>query len=213
MMYKRALELDPNLTPARTYYAKFLSTMGRQDEASAEIKLAQERDPVSLLVNWVSAELLHYARQDDQAIEQLLRTLDMDPNLLPAQVFLGRAYEQKGMYEEAISEFQRGVTTSGNDWRIVALLGHAYALAGQKDKAKRILAELKKQAEQSYISPFNIALIYVALDEKDQAFEWLEKAFDDRSLWMVFLKVDPRLDSLRSAPAFAAMLRRMDLPT
>ncbi|HSB26796.1 MAG TPA: hypothetical protein VLE19_03025, partial [Pyrinomonadaceae bacterium] len=115
--------------------------------------------------------------------------------------------------EEAISEFQRGVTTSGNDWRIVALLGHAYALAGKKDKAKRILAELKKQAERSYISPFNIALIYVALDEKDQAFEWLEKAFDDRSLWMVFLKVDPRLDSLRSAPCFADMLRRMEFPS
>ncbi len=213
VMYKRALELDPNLTPARTYYAKFLSTMGRQDEASSEIKLAQERDPVSLLVNWVSAELLHYARQHDQAIEQLLRTLDMDPNLLPAQVFLGRAYEQKGMYKEAISEFQRAVTTSSNDWRIVALLGHAYAVAGKRDKAKRILVELKKQTARNYISPFNIALIYVALAERDEAFEWLERAFDDRSLWMVFLKVDPRLDSLRSAPRFADMLRRMNLPT
>jgi DNA-binding winged-HTH domains len=213
VMYKRALEIDPNLTPARTYYAKFLSTIGRQDEALAEIKLAQERDPVSLLVNWVSAELLHYARQHDQAIEQLLRTLDMDPNLLPAQVFLGRAYEQKGMYEEAISAFQRAVTTFRNDWRIVGLLGHAYAVAGIRDKANRILAELKKHAERSYISPFNIALIYVALDEKDQAVEWLERAFDDRSLWMVFLKVDPRLDSLRSAPRFADMLRRMNLST
>lgn len=182
-------------------------------DSFAEIKLAQERDPVSLLVNWVSAELLHYAHQYDQSIEQLLRTLDMDPNLLPAQVFLGRAYEQKGLYEAAISEFQRAVTTSSNDCRIVALLGHAYALAGKRDKAKRILAELMKHAARSYISPYNIALIHVALDEKDQALEWLERAFDDRSLWMVFLKVDPRLDSLRSAPCFADMLRRMEFPS
>lgn len=211
-LYKRALELDPNLTPARIYYAKFLSTVGRKDEAFEEVKRAQARDPVSLLVNWVSAELLHYARQHDEAIEQLLRTLDMDPNLLPAQVFLGRAYEQKEMYKEAIAEFQRALTMSGNDLRIVALLGHAYAASGKTDKAERVLAALKEQSTRSYISPFNIAIIYVALAEKDRAFEWLEKAYDERSLWMVFLKVDPRLDSLRPDPRFRYMLRRMGFP-
>jgi len=189
------------------------SRLRSQDEAFAEIKRAQERDPVSFLVNWVLAELLHYSRLHDRAIEQLLRTLDMDPNLLPAHVFLGRAYEQKGMCKEAIEEFQRAVTTSGNDLRIVALLGHAYAVAGKRDKAQRVLADLKEQAKRSYISPFNIAIIYVALGEKDQAFEWLEEAYNERSLWMVFLKVDPRLDSLRSAPGYAHMLRRMGLPT
>jgi DNA-binding winged helix-turn-helix (wHTH) protein/tetratricopeptide (TPR) repeat protein len=213
VMYKRAIQLDPNLIPARTYYAKFLSTLGRQDEAFAEIKRAQERDPVSLLVNWVLGELLHYARCHDQAIEQLLRTLDMDPNLLPARVFLGRAYEQKEMYKEAIAEFKMAVTISGEDLRIVALLAHAYALLGQRDKARRMLAELKEQSKRSYISPYNIAIIYVALGEKDKASEWLEKAYDERSLWMVFLKVDPRLDSLRSDPSFADMLRRMRLAT
>jgi DNA-binding winged helix-turn-helix (wHTH) protein/tetratricopeptide (TPR) repeat protein len=213
VLYKRAIELDPNLTPARTYYAKFLSTMGRQEEAFAEIKLAQERDPVSLLVNWVLAELLHYEREHDRAIEQLLRTLDMDPNLLPAQVFLGRAYEQKGMYKEAIAEFQRAITISPDDLRVVSLLAHAYAVSGKTNKAQRVLAELKEQSKRRYISPFNIAIIYVALGEKDQAFEWLEKAYDERSLWMVFLKVDPRLDSLRATPDFANLLRRMGLPT
>ena len=213
VMYKRAIQLDPNLTPARTYYAKFLSTIGRQDEAFAEIKRAQERDPVSFLVNWVLGELLHYARYHDQAIEQLLRTLDMDPNLLPARVLLGRAYEQKEMYKEAIAEFQRAITISGDDLRIVALLGHAYALSGQRNKARRVLGELKEQSKRSYLSPYNIAIIYVALGEKDQGFEWLEKAYDERSLWMVFLKVDPRLDSLRSDPSFADMLLRMGLST
>jgi tetratricopeptide (TPR) repeat protein len=211
VLYKRAIELDPNLTPARTYYAKFLSTMGRREEAFAEIKRAQERDPVSLLVNWVLAELLHY--EHDRAIEQLLRTLDMDPNLLPAQVFLGRAYEQKGMYKEAIAAFQRAVTISADDLRVVALLAHAYAVSGKTNKAQRVLAELKEQSKRRYISPFNIAIIYVALGERDQAFEWLEKAYDERSLWMVFLKVDPRLDSLRATPAFADLMRRMGLPT
>jgi DNA-binding winged helix-turn-helix (wHTH) protein/tetratricopeptide (TPR) repeat protein len=213
LMYKRAIQLDPNLTPARTYYAKFLSTLGRQDEAFAEIKRAQERDPVSFLVNWVLGELFHYARCHDQAIEQLLRTLDMDPNLLPARVLLGRAYEQKEMYKEAIAEFKMAVTISGEDLRIVALLAHAYALLGQRDKARRMLAELKEQSKRSYISPYNIAIIYVALGEKDKACEWLEKAYDERSLWMVFLKVDPRLDSLRSDPRFADMLRRVGFPS
>lgn len=212
-MFKRALELDPNLTPARTYYAKFLSTITRQDEAFAEIKRAQERDPVSPLVNWVLGELLHYARQHDEAIEQLLTTLDMDPNLLPAQVFLGRAYEQKGMYEDAIAEFQRAVTLSGNDLRVVSLLGHAYAASGKKDRAERVLTELKDQSTRSYVSPFNVAIIYAALGEKDQAFDWLEKAYEDRSLWMVFLKVDPRLDSIRPDPRFRHMLGRLGFPT
>lgn len=210
--YKRAIELDPNFTPARACYAKYLSTMGRQDEAFSEIRQAHERDPASLIVNWVFGELLHYARQHDQAIEQLLRTLNMDPDLLPVQVFLGRAYEQKGMYKEAIAEFQRAVALSGDDLRVRANLGHAYAVSGRRDEALRMLAESKGQSERRYISPFNIAIVYVGLGEKDQAFEWLEKAYDDRLLWMVFLKVDPRLDSLRSDPRFADLLRRMRFP-
>jgi TolB-like protein/Flp pilus assembly protein TadD len=210
--YKRAIELDPNFTPARAVYAKFLSTMGRQDEAFTEIKRAHERDPASLLVNWVLGELLHYARQHDQAIEQLVRTLNMDPNILPVQVFLGRAYEQKEMYREAIEEFQRAVALSGDDLRVIANLGHAYAVSGKRKKAQRVLAELQGQLKRCYISPFQIAIIYVGLGEKDQAFEWLEKAYDDRSVWMVFLKVDPRLDSLRSDHRFADLLLRMRLP-
>jgi tetratricopeptide (TPR) repeat protein len=156
--------------------------------------------------------LLHYARQHDQAIEQLLRTLNMDPNILPVQVFLGRAYEQKGMYKEAIAEFQRAVALSGDDLRIRANLGHAYAVSGRRDKAQEVLSELKRQSKGRYISPFMIAIIHVGLDEKDQAFEWLEKAYDDRSVWMGFLKVDPRLDSLRSDPRFTDLLLRMGLP-
>ncbi|MFY9607375.1 MAG: tetratricopeptide repeat protein [Blastocatellia bacterium] len=209
--YKRAIELDPNLTAARAVYAKFLSTMGRQDEAFTEIKRAHDRDPASPLVNWVLGELLHYARQNDQAIEQLLRTLKMDPNILPVQVFLGRAYEQKGMYKEAIAEFQRAVDLSGNDLRVIANLGHAYAVSGRRDKAQQVLAESKRQSKRRYISPFMIAIVHVGLDEKDQAFQWLEKAYDDRSVWMVFLKVDPRLDSLRSDPRFVGLLQRMGL--
>jgi DNA-binding winged helix-turn-helix (wHTH) protein/tetratricopeptide (TPR) repeat protein len=209
--FKRAIELDPNLTTARAWYAKFLSTMGRQDEAFGEIRRAHDRDPASPLVNWVLGELLHYARKHDQAIEQLLRTLNIDPNILPVQVFLGRAYEQKGMYREAIAEFQRAVALSGDDLRVIANLGHAYAVSGKRDKAQRILAESKRQSKRRYISPYMIAIIHVGLDEKDQAFEWLEKAYDDRSVWMCFLKVDPRLDNLRSDPRFVDLLRHMGL--
>jgi TolB-like protein/Flp pilus assembly protein TadD len=209
--FKRAIALDPNLTTARAWYAKFLSGMGRQDEALTEIRKAHDRDPASPLVNWVFGELLHYARQHDQAIEQLLRTLNNDPNILPVQVFLGRSYEQKGMYKEAIAEFQRAVSLSDNDLRVIANLGHAYAVSGRRDEAQRVLADLKRQSKRRYISPFMMAIILVGLGEKDQAFEWLEKAYDDRSVWMTFLKVDPRLDSLRSDPQFVGLLRRMRL--
>ncbi|HSO76792.1 MAG TPA: hypothetical protein VLU47_18340, partial [Blastocatellia bacterium] len=123
--------------------------------------------------------------------------------------YLGLAYEQKGLYSEAIDQFQQGVKLSGSPL-MIALLGHAYAVSGKKVEARRILADLDQQ-KQRYVSPYTIATIYAGLGEKDQAFKWLEKAVEDRDIWLMNLKVDPVLKSLRSDPRFERLLQRIGL--
>ncbi len=151
-----------------------------------------------------------YARQYDQAVEQCRKTSEMDPNYPQAYDFLAGAYEQKGMYEEAIAEFHKAINLSGDSSHIKAELGHAYALAGKGQEALKIIDELKGPSKDAY--PYDVATIFVGLGQKDQAFDWLQKAFEERSDWLRYLKVDPRLDPLRSDPRFADLVRRIGLP-
>ncbi len=192
------------------WYAVFLSGLGRHDEALVMVKRALMLDPLSLIINDDLAWVLFLARKYDQAIEQYQKTLDMDPSFLPAHHEIGLAYEQKGMYEEAIKEFQKVAELSGNEPR--ASLAHAYAVSGRKDRARRILIELIGFSDEEYISPYEIAIVYAGLEEKDEGFKWLEKASNERSSWFVWLNVDPRLDPLRDDPRFQDLLRRMNFP-
>ena len=147
-----------------------------------------------------------------RAIESLRKTLEMDPNFALAHFRLGGAYESKGMYEEAIAEYQRVIELSGSSTdksSMSANLAHAYAASGRGDQARDILDRLKEQSQQPYFSPFDIAAIHTALGEKDQAFEWLEKAYEARTPDLRFLKVTQWMDSLRSDPRFADLLRRV----
>jgi len=169
-------------------------------------------DPLSLPLNAHLAWHYLYARQYDQAIGQCRRTIEMDPNYPQAHDFLGETYEQKGSYEEAIAEFQKAINLSGDSSHIRAELGHAYALAGKKEEALKIMDELKGLSKETYISPYDVAMIYVGLDQNDQAFDWLEKAYQERSDWLRYLKVDPRLDPLRSDLRFPDLVRRVGLP-
>jgi serine/threonine protein kinase/tetratricopeptide (TPR) repeat protein len=210
--FKRAIELNPNYGPAHQWYGVSLAGRGRLDEAIAEAKRAQEVDPLSLTINAVVGWMLYLDRQYDQAIEQERKTLEMDTNFVLAGRYLGLAYEQKRMYDEAIEVFQKASTVSGERPLDTAALGHAYAVAGKHREARDVLKKLTEQSKQDYFPAFEIALIYSELGEKDEAFAWLEKAYEERYPWLIHLNVDPRLDSLRSDPRFQDLVRRVGLP-
>jgi serine/threonine-protein kinase len=212
---KRAIDLDPSSEPARNYYSAYLSRLGRHDEAIAEIKRAQELDPRSVRLSADLGYKLYFARRYDQAIEQFKKTIDMDPNSAPAHARLGATYLQKGMNEEAILELEKARALDNSPERPgrFAWPAYAYAMSGQRDKAHRMLAELKELAKQRDIQPINFAIIYTGLGEKDQAFAWLEKVYEGgygRELGEV--RVNPMFDSLRPDPRFANLMQRIGLP-
>ncbi len=207
--FQLAIKSKPSYAPAHQWYSSYLVAMGRFDEAIAEAKRAEELEPLSFISNSHLGWILYLAGRYDDAIAHCKRLLDVDPNFFPARRYLGLVYEQKGMYKEAIDQFQQGVKLSGNPL-MLSLLGHAYAASGEKNEALRILDDLDKEKHR-YVSPYTVATIYTGLGEKDLAFKWLEKAFEDRDIWLMNLKVDPQLAPLRSDQRFAVILRRIGL--
>ena len=210
--FQRAIELDPNYATAHHWYAICLSTAGRSEQAIASLKRAQQLDPLSLIINADLGLQLHFARRYDEAIEQVRKALEMDSNFAAGHRPLGMAYEQKGMYTEAIAEFQKALEVSRGNPFALGALGHAHAISGNREKARQVLSDVLELSKRRYVPPFSTAVIYTGLGDKEHALEWLEKAFDDRSLEMIFLKVDPRFDRLHADPRFANLLRRMGLP-
>ena len=190
----------------------YFVAMGQLNDALEEMQRAEKLDPVSLHVIADRGWFLFYARRPDEAIAQLQKALEMDSSFGMAHVVLGYAYEQKGVFDQAIAEFQKGATLTGGSPARSGALGHAYAMAGKRREAIDLLEKLKLSSKQEYVSPYAVALIYVALGDKDRAFAWLEKAYRDRYWMMAFLKVDPRLDPLRPDPRFRAVLSRMNFP-
>ncbi len=205
--YKYALELDPNSARVHETYAWHLQWLGRFDEAMSHLNRAQELDPLALNLMWDVSVLFQFSRQHDRAIEQSKKMIEMDPNHVAAHTQLAVNYQEKGMYEEAIAELKKV-----NAARFQ--LAYAYAVAGKRAEAQKILDELKDdQSKGRYVSPFSFAVIYMGLGDKDQAFEWLNKTFEENPYRIAFIKVNPRFDSLRSDPRFDALLRRMKLAT
>jgi DNA-binding winged helix-turn-helix (wHTH) protein/TolB-like protein len=204
--YKRAIELKPNYANAHHFYALYLSIMGRFDEGIDEIKRAQELEPFSLFIHANVGAILYAARRYDEAINQLKRVLEMNPNFDHARDVLGHVYLQKGMYEQAIAEFRK-LTTTPYSYD----LGQAYALSGRRSEALKEIDKLQELSKQRYVAPYNLALIYASLDDKDNALEWLEKAYEDRSTRLIWIRVNTQLDKLRSEPRFKAVIKRMGL--
>jgi tetratricopeptide (TPR) repeat protein len=204
--FKRAIELNPNDAITREAYSVYLRGMERFDEAMAEMKVAQELDPLSPYVSGSVGWMLYFMGRYDEAIAKFRRTLEMDPTYGNPHWGVGRALVEKGMYKEAIAEMQRG----GPDFASpLGSLGHAYAQIGDIRAAERLLGE----ARNNPIRAVDAACIYAGLGQKDQALEWLQKAYDARSPWLVFcLKPDPRFHGFRSDPRFADLLRRLELP-
>jgi TolB-like protein len=207
--FKKAIKLNPKYATAHHWYAFKLAAMGRHKDAIAEIKFARELDPLALIINAEVGWAYYFARQYDQAIEQYQKTLEMDPNFAVAHMFMGTSHLQLGKYAEAIPELRRAIELSGGSTVIKGMLGHAQAVSGDRDGARRMVEELI--ADGRYVSPYNVALIYAGLREADAAFSWLEKAYKDRAIFLAWLNVEPLFDNVRSDPRFAELVRRIGL--
>jgi len=204
--YKRAIELNPNYPTAHHWYGEFLTLPGRFDESLAEMKIARELDPVSLIILKDSGEVYYAARKYDQAIEYFRKVLEMDPSFIPARRLLAMTYLQQRDFPGAIRELQTAIGQEAAP-DTLAELGYVYALSGRKPEAERILRGLRHKSKLRYTSPRDYALIYAGLGDKDKAFECLENAFREGSV-LLELKVDARWDPLRGDPRFTDLLKR-----
>jgi serine/threonine protein kinase/Flp pilus assembly protein TadD len=210
--FKRSIELKPNYALAHESYSWYLVAIGRSNEGIAEGQRAVDLDPLSPGTNTELGLVLYYAHRYGQAIEQLRKTTDLDPNYWYAHEYLGLAYEQQSQYPEAIAELQKAVQLAGVITEPTAWLARAYAVSGKEAAAQKLLDALKQPSKQAYLFPYDVAMVYAGLGERDQALAWLERAYQERSSFMIALKVDPQLDSLRSDPRFQDLVRRMNFP-
>ncbi|HEV2826030.1 MAG TPA: protein kinase [Pyrinomonadaceae bacterium] len=208
---KRAQILDPNSADVHHLYADLLEIMGRFDEAKAEEKRALELDPLAPIFNMAFGATLYFAGQYDEAIAQYVKTIDLEPHFVVTYFYLGQAYEQKKMYMQAIATYQKGITQAERNPFLIAALGHAYALSGKRDKAQQALDELREMSKRRYISPYLFAVVYAGLGDKDHTFAWLEKAYQDRSFFLIWLKVEPLFAPLRDDKRFQDLLQRVGL--
>jgi TolB-like protein/DNA-binding winged helix-turn-helix (wHTH) protein/Flp pilus assembly protein TadD len=208
---EQALKLNPNSAVAHYQYARVLADTGRFNEAHAQIKQAIELDPLSIQYRKSVPYILYLARQYDEAIAEYRKLIVIAPEFPQAQRELGLAYEQKGLYQEAFSQLQKTYEMRENYGKTMlrADIGHLYAVSGRRTEAQRVLTELIRKSEQSYVSAYDVAVIYAGLGDMDQAFAWLDKAIEQRSFWLVWLKLDPRLDGLRRDQRFANLLQRV----
>ncbi len=205
--FRRAIELNPGYATAHQWYALFLVRMERFDEAIGEIQKAETLDPLSLIISADAGSVLHFSSRDDQAIEQLRKTLEMDPNFAAAHWTLGLCYEEKRMYPDAITEFQKAIALSGGNLSWKGSLAHTYAVAGRKSEAIQILNELKDESKHHFVPARSFALVYAGLGDNEQALTWLEKAYAEGD--EVDLKMMRQFDPLRSDPGYQDFLRRI----
>jgi TolB-like protein/DNA-binding winged helix-turn-helix (wHTH) protein/Tfp pilus assembly protein PilF len=210
--FQRAVELNPSYATAYQRYSLYLIAMGRVQESVEQINLARQLDPLSLSINFSLGWRLYMARHYEQAIQQLRNTLEMDPNFALAHLVLGETFEQQGDYSQAIMQLQKATAVSPNSPLMLAGLGHAYGVAQKPAEARVLLSQLMEQSKKQYVAPFYIALVYAGLGENDNALDWLEKAYADHSNGLLFIKVDPELDTLRSNPRFKSLQAKMRLP-
>ena len=207
--FQRAIELNPNYATAHHWYAWHLGLLGRYDDALAEMRKAENLDPLSLIINSDLAELLLIAHSYDESIQQSRKTLEMDPNFALAHNQLGQAYLQKQMYDPAIAELEKAVQLSAGSPTCEANLARAYAASGSRSGAEKLLSDLKKRSNPSASLASEIAMIYAALGNRDQAMNWLEKGYEERFNPGVLLR--PGFDPVRSDPSFEELARRIGL--
>jgi len=206
-MFRRSIELNPSYAMARQWYASFLNAMGRHGEAREQLLRAREIDPHALIIQMNMADSPFFERDYGRAVQYLEGLLRNVPQFFPALFNLGRSYVQMGKHQEAIAAFEKAIQLSGNREGKPAL-AHAYALAGRTEEARKILEEIKNDPSGRYIASPMIARVHLGLGETDEAMQWLEKGYEERSNWMSFLMVDPVWDPLRKDPRFRALLEK-----
>jgi tetratricopeptide (TPR) repeat protein len=211
--FQRALDLNPGYANAHHWHAFNLMFLGRLDEALAEMEHARKLDPLSIIINANVGFVLYSARQWDRAIEAEQKFLELDPNSPDIHRYLGLALLQQGKYEEALSNLQRAVDLSGAYAEYAAELSYAYAAAGNRVRAQKILADLERRSHGEYVPSFSLAVAYTGLGEKAAALARLQSAVDEHCDLIPTLKVNPLFDTLRSEPRFTELLRRIRLAT
>ena len=209
--FRRAIELNPRYASARQWFGWLLLAMGRIEEALAQGRAAVELDPASVSVRRSLGWLYYYARQPALAIEHLSRAVAMDPASEESHMILGQALVQQGALEDAEREFREAMTLSSEHARALAALGTLAATQGRTGEAREVLARLEARARERYVSPVDFVALHQALGETDEAFAWLERAYQERRGWMVYLNVEPALDGMRQDPRFRELVRRMRL--
>ena len=209
--FKHAIELNPNYTVCHHWYSHFLTAVGRTEESLSASRRCLELDPLDFVLNIHLAWHYQFARQYEQAVEQCWKTSELYPNSFWPAYFFGLAFEQQGQIDRAAEEFQIAVKMSGDVTFASAALGHLYAIAGNAAEARAVFNELSARSKCVYVPAYDIALVCAGLGWKDQALDYLARAHQERSGWMTYLKVDPRLDPLRGDARFVELLRRVRL--
>jgi tetratricopeptide (TPR) repeat protein len=210
--YERALALNPNYATGHFWYALHLMTTGRHDAAIREITRAQELDPLSLIIS-ANVGWVHYAAGDlVQAETWFRKTLELDPEFPTAHMELAITLLFQRKFAEAITEAREAVRLSNNESSCAAVLGYVYAKTGHTEQARAILGELAAASNEAYVAPTDLALLHAGLDERDQVFEWLERAYREHDLLLPFTLIDPHLAPIRTDPRFADLVRRVGLP-
>jgi len=209
--FKQALALSPNDAATHRRYAWYLITSGRVNDAIAVMHRAQELNPLSPAISKNVGQVFYFARQYDHAVGHFRAAIEMDPNFRMAYSGLVYAYLQQGKYAEALATCETMLTRWGRDAMMLWDLGYALAVSGQVDLARRVRAELQERAQQAYVKPLAFAWISISLDEKDQAFSWLEQAYADRDPYLTLLSADPVYDRLRGDARFAGLMQKIGL--
>jgi serine/threonine protein kinase/tetratricopeptide (TPR) repeat protein len=210
--FKRSLELSPTYPTANHWYAEFVMTMGRHEEAIARVKKGQEFDPLSLIINVAVGWALYHGRSYDEAVTQLLRTVELDPNYPVTYWILGLLLRITSRYDMAIAEGEKAVTRSGGSPLMRAALAHSLGTAGRTTEAVEMLDDLTGLATTKYVAPYFFAGIYIGMGENERAIECLEKCYEEHSHWLIYLHLDPSMDALREHPRFQNLLQRIGLP-
>ena len=209
--YRRAIQLNPNYSSARQWYSSLLAVIGQTDEALEEAKQARKLDSFSPIIASHPAWINYLSRNAEGAIQEARQALKLDPNFFPSRRYLSLGYDLQGKYNDALSELQRAVSSATKSTLVKSELGYAYAKAGRREDALRVIDELQRSPGERRVSPFHFALIHIGLGENDRAIDLLEKAYDERVERLVWLRADPRFDPLRLDPRFNDLLARMGL--
>ena len=207
--FKRAFELNPNLAEAHLTYANLLSRFGRHEEAIAEVRRAQQIDPLDLRMRVGEPVALFFARRYDEALQKLDSLLKLAPDNESAVIFRAYTYDGAGKYNEAIEDYKKSVSLGDTTMSTQCYLGYALTQVGRKSEAQAILEKLKTTKE--YVSPAELAVLYVGLGDKEGAIASLEKAYAAHDLQMQYLKIDQHYDSLRSDPRFVELIKKVGL--